>query len=151
MLPHIVSEYQDKNPSTFNFTKEWKSNMEIAKAYLEKVVSRMKKWAYKGRRPLKFNVRDMVMVTLTQEQFCCLWDRDLRLIRKYEGPMPIVAKVRRALYTMVTQERMKVQLVFHVKNSSHITHIIKIQHVTTKPKLTLTSNYWRRWRKQRRS
>ena len=43
--------------------------MEIAKAYLEKAVGRMKEWADKERRPLEFNVGDMVMVKLTREQF----------------------------------------------------------------------------------
>lgn len=44
--------------------------MEITKAYLEKVTNWMKKWEDKGCRPLELNVGEMVMVKLTQEQFC---------------------------------------------------------------------------------
>ena len=43
LLPHIVDEYSIKNPRAFNFTKEWKKNTEIARAYLEKASKRMKK------------------------------------------------------------------------------------------------------------
>ena len=54
LLPHIVDEYSGKNPQAFNFTKEWKKNTRIARAYLEKTSRRMKKWADQSRRSLEF-------------------------------------------------------------------------------------------------
>ena len=48
----------------FNFTKEWKKNIEIAWAYLEKSLKRMKKWADQGRRLLEFQPRDNVLIKL---------------------------------------------------------------------------------------
>lgn len=38
------------------------------------------------------------------------------MMRKYERPIPIVTKVGRALYKVVTPEWMKVQLVFDVNS-----------------------------------
>ena len=55
LLPHTVGEgYTGKNPRAFNFTKEWRTNTEIARAYLEKAACRMKKWADQARRPRVF-------------------------------------------------------------------------------------------------
>ncbi|KAJ7957580.1 Transposon Ty3 gag-pol polyprotein [Quillaja saponaria] len=59
---------QGKSPKAHHFTKDWKQNIDIARAYLEKASKRMKKWADKGRRQLEFQVGDLVLVKLTKEQ-----------------------------------------------------------------------------------
>ena len=76
----------------------------------------MKKWADQGRRPLEFKVGDMVMVKITAEQFRSLRSQDGRLVRRYEGPLPVVAKVGRTSYKVEPPKWMKVHPVFHVSN-----------------------------------
>ncbi|XP_024172170.1 uncharacterized protein LOC112178219 [Rosa chinensis] len=94
LLPYTVQEvYKGANPRAFNFTKEWKTNAEIAQAYLEKAAGRMKKWPDEGRKP-----------------------RDKRLFRKYEGPLPIIFKVGKCSYKVDIPAWMRVHPVFHVSN-----------------------------------
>ena len=116
-LPHTVQEsYKGKNPKAFNFTKEWKNNAEIARAYLEKASARMKKWADQGRKPREFQVGDMVLVKLNPEQFRAIRTRDRRLVRRYEGPLPVLAKVGKCSYKVDIPAWMKVHPVFHVSS-----------------------------------
>ena len=72
--------------------------MEIARAYLERARKHMKKWADGRRRDLKFEVGDLVLVKLVAEQVRFLRNRDRRLVRKYEGPLSVVAKVGNNAY-----------------------------------------------------
>ena len=113
-LPHIVAEYGGKNPKAFLFSQQWEKNIDIARAYLEKACKRMKKWADKGRRPLEFQVGDKVLLKLTAEQFWFIKRHDQRLLRKYEGPFVVTAKVGRASYRINPPEWLKVHPVFHV-------------------------------------
>lgn len=108
--------YTEKNPKAFNFIKEWKSNVEIVHAYLEKAFKRTKKWANTHRRQLQFQAGDLVMIKLLLEQIQSLHTRDTRLIRRYKGPLPIVAKIEKASYTIITPSWMKVYPAFHVSN-----------------------------------
>ncbi|KAE8690049.1 hypothetical protein F3Y22_tig00110929pilonHSYRG00045 [Hibiscus syriacus] len=113
-LPHTVDETsQGRCPRASNFVGEWKQNMEIAKAYLEKATKRMKKCADRNRRDLHFQVGDLVLVKLMPEQLRFLRQRDRRLVRKYEGPFSIVAKVGNASYKVNPPTWMRVHPVFH--------------------------------------
>ncbi|GMI94555.1 hypothetical protein HRI_003124800 [Hibiscus trionum] len=76
----------------------------------------MKKWADRGRRDQNFKVGDLVLVKLMAEQLRFLWNRDRRLVRKYEGPLPIVAKVGNSSYRIKPPTWMKVHPVFYVSN-----------------------------------
>lgn len=115
LMPHTVDgPYTGKSPRAYNFTKEWKQGNEVARAYLEKASKRMKKWADQGKRPLEFQVGDLVLVKLTPEQLRFLRNRDRRLVRKYEGLVPVVAKIGKASYRVEPPAWMKVHLVFHV-------------------------------------
>ena len=115
-LPHTVHEYHGKNPRAFNFTKEWRTNTEIARAYLEKASERMKKWTDQHRRPLKFQPGDMVLLKVSKEQLRFRRSHDIRLIRKFTGPFPIISKIGRASYKIDPPAWMKVHPVFHVSN-----------------------------------
>ena len=116
-LPHTsIEPYSGKNPRAFHFTKEWKQNTEIARAYLEKASKRMKKWADKGRRAQQFKVGDLVLVRLVPEQTRFLRKQDRRLVRKYEGPVKILDRVGQASYKIDPPKWMKVHPVFHVSN-----------------------------------
>ncbi|KAJ7951827.1 Disease resistance protein [Quillaja saponaria] len=76
----------------------------------------MKKWADKGRRQLEFQVGDLVLVKLTKEQLKGLRGQDHKLIRKYEGPLPIVSKVGKVAYKIDLPPWMKIHPVIHVSN-----------------------------------
>ncbi|KAJ7968029.1 Retrotransposon protein, putative, Ty3-gypsy subclass [Quillaja saponaria] len=93
-----------------------RKNIDIARAYLEKASKRMKKWADKGRRQLEFQVGDLVLVKLTKEQLKGLRRQDHKLIRKYEGPLPIVSKVGKVAYKIDLPPWMKIHPVIHVSN-----------------------------------
>ncbi|KAJ7958669.1 Retrotransposon protein, putative, Ty3-gypsy subclass [Quillaja saponaria] len=107
LLPHTLDEpYTGKSPKAHHFTR----------AYLEKASKRMKKWADKGRRQLEFQVGDLVLVKLTKEQLKGLRGQDHKLIRKYEGPLPIVSKVGKVAYKIDLPPWMKIHPVIHVSN-----------------------------------
>ncbi|GMI94553.1 hypothetical protein HRI_003124600 [Hibiscus trionum] len=60
--------------------------------------------------------KDVMPDKLPQEQLRFLWNRDRRLVRKYEGPLPIVAKVGNSSYRIKPPTWMKVHPVFYVSN-----------------------------------
>ncbi|KAJ7961417.1 Retrotransposon protein, putative, Ty3-gypsy subclass [Quillaja saponaria] len=117
LLPHTLDgPYTGKSPKAHHFTKDWKQNIDIARAYLEKASKRMKKWADKGRRQLEFQVGDLVLVKLTKEKLKGLRGQDHKLILKYEGPLPIVSKVGKVAYKIDLPPWMKIHPVIHVSN-----------------------------------
>ena len=56
------------------------------------------------------------MLKITAEQFRSLRSGDGRLVRRYEGPIPVVAKVGKTSYKLEPPKWMKVHPVFHVSN-----------------------------------
>ena len=69
MLSHTVDEpYGGKSPRAYNFARDYKRNLDIVKAYLDKATRRMKKWADEKRRLLEFKVGDQVLMKLLPEQ-----------------------------------------------------------------------------------
>ncbi|KAJ7970903.1 Retrotransposon protein, putative, Ty3-gypsy subclass [Quillaja saponaria] len=61
-------------------------------------------------------LRDLVLVKLTKEQLKGLRGQDHKLIRKYEGPLPIVSKVGKVAYKIDLPPWMKIHPVIHVSN-----------------------------------
>lgn len=115
LLPHTVAGTEDgRSRQAREFTKEWEQNTEIARAYLERASKRMKKWADQNRRPVEFDVGDMVMVKVLPEQLRFLRGRDRRLIRKYEGPIRITKRIGKSAYKVDPPTWMKIHPVFHV-------------------------------------
>ncbi|KAJ9169199.1 hypothetical protein P3X46_020658 [Hevea brasiliensis] len=104
LAPHTLDgPYTGRNPKAYHFMKEWKQRADIARARLEK-----------ASKPQEFTVGDLVMVKLLPEQLRFLRNRDSRLVQKYEGPMPIVAKVGQVSYKVEPPAWMKIHPVFHV-------------------------------------
>ena len=81
VLPHIVIKpYKGVNLKAHHFTKDWKQNIKVAYAYLEKASKRMKKWANKRCRDIEFKIEDLVLVKLNPKQFRSIKSRDRRLV-----------------------------------------------------------------------
>lgn len=65
LTPHtILAGYTGKSPAAYNFSKGWKKKTDPAQGYLNKAVRCMKKWADKKRRPVEYQVGDLVLVKL---------------------------------------------------------------------------------------
>ncbi|KAK2974853.1 hypothetical protein RJ640_027904 [Escallonia rubra] len=86
------------------------------RSYLDKAARKMKKWADMRREPKEYNLGDMVMVKLLPQQFKSLRKVHKWLIRNYEGPFPIVAKVGEVSYWLELPPRLKIHPVFHVSS-----------------------------------
>ena len=107
---------------------------------MEKAKSHMKKWADENRRPQEFTVGDLVMVKLLPEQLRFLRNRDKRLVRKYEGPVPVVAKIGPAAYRIEPPKWMTVHPVFHVSKlkSYYADESNASRNTTSRPAVTRT-------------
>lgn len=83
---------------------------------LKKVARRMKKYAYRDRRPLEFQVRDKVLLKLIPH----IWKkissktRQRGLIPKYDGPFKVIKWVGRVAYMLKLPESLKFHPTFHV-------------------------------------
>ena len=76
----------------------------------------MKKWADKKRRHAEFQVGDLVLVKLIPQQFKSFRKVHKGLVRKYEGPFPIIGRVGKVSYKVELPPRLKIHPVFHVSN-----------------------------------
>ena len=76
----------------------------------------MKKWADKKRRHAEFQVGDLVLVKLIPQQFKSFRKVHKGLVRKYEGPFPILGRVGKVSYKVDLPPRLKIHPVFHVSN-----------------------------------
>ncbi|XP_076886678.1 uncharacterized protein LOC143536618 [Bidens hawaiensis] len=74
----------------------------------------MKKWADDKRRHVEFQVGDQVMVKLVPNQFKSLRKVHKGLVRRYEGPFPVVARVGKVSYKLQLPSKLKIHYVFHV-------------------------------------
>ncbi|XP_070034262.1 uncharacterized protein [Nicotiana tomentosiformis] len=74
----------------------------------------MKKFADRKRRPTDYRVGDMAMVKFNPRQFKALRGMHQNLIRKFEGPFKIVAKVGKISYKLDMPSYLKIYPVFHV-------------------------------------
>ncbi|KAI3470809.1 hypothetical protein Pfo_027472 [Paulownia fortunei] len=83
--------------------KSWKEQADLARSCLEKAHRQMKKWADERRRPQEFNIGDQA-----------LRDMHKGLVRRYDGPFSIVAKVGKVSYRVDLPSSLKIHHVFHI-------------------------------------
>ncbi|GKV30882.1 hypothetical protein SLEP1_g39653 [Rubroshorea leprosula] len=113
--PHYVTRgYTGASPAAYNWAKDWQEQVDVAKVYLDKASKKMKKWADKERRPLEFQVGDLVMVKLPAQQFKAYRQVHKGLVRRYEGPYSVLGKVGKVSYRVDLPPRLKIHPVFHV-------------------------------------
>ena len=117
MTPHTLARgYTGKSPAAYKFAKGWHEQADIARSYLGKAAKKMKKWADKRRRHAEFQVGDMVLVKIIPIQFKSFRKVHKGLVRKYEGPFPILRRVGKVSYKVELPPRLKIHPVFHVSN-----------------------------------
>ncbi|KAK2979872.1 hypothetical protein RJ640_024373 [Escallonia rubra] len=118
-LPRAIEEVLEKNkdgrsPLAVQVARSWNEQADVARSYLDKAGRKMKKWADKRRRPKEYNLGDMVMLKLLPQQFKSFRKVHKGLIRRYEGPFPIVAKVGKVSYRLELPPKLKIHPIFHV-------------------------------------
>ena len=76
----------------------------------------MKKWVDKKMRHAKFQVGDLVLVKLIPQKFKFFKKVHKGLVRRYEGPFPILGWVGTMSYKVELPLRLEIYPVFHVSN-----------------------------------
>ncbi|KAI3462633.1 hypothetical protein Pfo_019296 [Paulownia fortunei] len=116
LTPHTIATFEGdgRSPGAIKMAKSWEEQADLARSCLEKARRRMKKWADERRRPQEFNIGDPVLVKLLPQQFKALRGMHKGLVRRYEGPFPIVAKVGKVSYRIDLPSSLKIHPVFHV-------------------------------------
>ena len=74
---------------------------------LREAVKKMKKWVDKKRRHAEFQVGDLVLVKLIPQQFKSFQKVHKGLVRKYEGPFPILGWVGKVFYKVELPPRQR--------------------------------------------
>ncbi|KAG8364869.1 hypothetical protein BUALT_Bualt18G0043300 [Buddleja alternifolia] len=102
LTPHTLDISFDsaRCPGAAKMAKSWAEQSDLAKSFLEKARRKMKKWADPKRRHLEFNIGDKVLIKLIPQQFKAFRGMHKELVRKYEGPYPVVAKVGKVSYRL---------------------------------------------------
>ena len=112
----LITTYTGRCPAAYKVAKSWHEQTDIARAHLDKATKRMKKWADSKRRHLEFNVGDMVLVKIVPAQHKFTRSLHKGLIRKYEGPFPIIKRVGNVSYKLELPSWRKLHPVFHVSS-----------------------------------
>nr|GEX66418.1 hypothetical protein [Tanacetum cinerariifolium] len=74
----LAASYEGSSPTAYKTTKEWHEQADMARESLDKATKRMKKWAEERRRHVEFESSRKV---------------HKGLIRRYEGPFPVIGRV----------------------------------------------------------
>ncbi|KAL6340630.1 hypothetical protein AAG906_010538 [Vitis piasezkii] len=131
LTPHTLTiGYTGRSPAAFKFAKGWHEQADIARSYLDKAAKKMKKWADKKRRHTEYKVGDMVLVKLLPQQFKSLRPVHKGLVRRYEGPFPILGKIGKVSYRVELPPRLKIHHVFHRALTAVVTSYDKeVEHI----------------------
>ncbi|KAK3029769.1 hypothetical protein RJ639_038891 [Escallonia herrerae] len=98
----LAGDCKGRSPLAAQVARPWNEQADVARSYLDKAGRKMKKWADKRRRSKEYNLGDMVMLKLLPQQFKSFRKVHKGLIRKYEGPFPILAKVGKSINSLFT-------------------------------------------------
>ncbi|KAL1197121.1 hypothetical protein V5N11_002000 [Cardamine amara subsp. amara] len=145
VTPHVlaITHNETRSPEAQKMPKTWEDHADFARICLEKSRKRMKKWADEKRHPLEFKIGDQVLVKLFPQQFKILQSMHKGLIRRYEGPFVVMAKVGKVSYKLDLPDTLKIHPVFHVSMLKQYHEDIKDQsrrHSTRAPPI-MTKSY----------
>nr|CAD1833662.1 unnamed protein product [Ananas comosus var. bracteatus] len=101
----------------------------------------MKKWADKDRRPRDYSKGDLVLVKLQPASLRVFRKVHKGLVRKYEGPFPIVGKVGKVSYRVQLPAWLKIHPVFHTSclKPYHADRKDPSRNISTHPTPTISS------------
>lgn len=102
-----------RNSGGYDMAKSLEEQVDLARSYLDKAAQKMTKFVDRKRRPVNYRIRDNVMVKLNPRQFKSLRKVNQNVIRQYEGPFEIIAKVGKISYRLSLPPHLKLYLVFH--------------------------------------
>nr|CAN64050.1 hypothetical protein VITISV_019944 [Vitis vinifera] len=114
---YIISDRDPRLITTKNFHSQTDGQTEKVNALLELylrhfVSANQKDWA--KLLDVENKIGDMVFVKLLPQQFKSLRPVHKGLVRRYEGPFPILGKVGKVSYKVELPPRLKIHPVFHV-------------------------------------
>ncbi|KAF2314863.1 hypothetical protein GH714_036967 [Hevea brasiliensis] len=104
----VAIGYKGVSPAAYKFARSWEEQQEAARACLSKAAKRMKKWADKKRRPREFQDGDLVLVKLYQHGKGSA-GQHRGLLRRYEGPFPVIKRVACSSHSWKTMKTPKEQ------------------------------------------
>ncbi|XP_076888046.1 uncharacterized protein LOC143538355 [Bidens hawaiensis] len=110
----LAASYDGNSPAAYKSLKESHEKADLVGASLKKAAKKTKKWADQKQRLMEFQVGDKVMVKLVPNQFKSLRKVHKGLVRRYEGPFPVVARVGKVSYHFQLPSKLKIHPVFHV-------------------------------------
>nr|GLL22365.1 hypothetical protein F511_43983 [Ipomoea trifida] len=118
LTPHtlITSLHDAESPGAVRMAKAWEEQADLACSCLEKARKRMKKWADVKQRPKEYTVSDLVLIKFLPQQFKAFRGLHKGLVRKYEGPFPIIVRVGTVSYRLDLPSSLKIHPVFHTHN-----------------------------------
>ncbi|KAK3005238.1 hypothetical protein RJ639_016158 [Escallonia herrerae] len=139
----LAGDYKGRSPLAAQVARSWNEQADVARSYLDKAVRKMKKWADKRWRPNEYNLGEMVMLKLLPQQFKSFRKVHNGLIRKYEGPFPIVAKVGKVSYRLELPSKLKIHPVFHAMEKAQIDAGTVVACLLVKPlPLAVVDSVW---------
>ena len=106
--------YKGDSPGAHAMALSWEKTTNMAREKLIKTQLRMKKWADTKRREAEYRVGDLVLLKLQTSQLKVLRNVNKGLMRKYEGPFPIIERVGNVAYRLELPPSLKIHPVFHV-------------------------------------
>ncbi|KAL2232528.1 UNVERIFIED_CONTAM: hypothetical protein Sindi_1432800 [Sesamum indicum] len=137
LLPHTLDTPQSvRSHLARSFSQEWKKNVDITRSCLETAQKRMKKYADHNRRFIELNAVDLVLVKVPDPRLSkSSRGRDLRLMQKCVGPLPVVRRIGTVVYKVELPSWWKIHNVFH---RDHTEYLLKWRGCSSK------ENIWER-------
>lgn len=112
----VARQYDGPCPAAHLFARDRTENMAKARDSLAQAAMRMKLRADEHRRPVEFQVGDLVMLKITPY----LWKKATKqkqhkgLLPRYDGPFKVLRRVGEVAYKLALPARLRIHPVFHV-------------------------------------
>nr|GEZ15400.1 putative reverse transcriptase domain-containing protein [Tanacetum cinerariifolium] len=119
-MPHLMKHYMAKNVDHWcagTLIQETTKKIILIKQRIQDAQDQQKSYANLKRKPMKFEVRYMVMLKVSPWKGVVRFCKRGKLNPRYVGPFKVLAKVGKVAYTLeLPQELSRVHHTFHVSN-----------------------------------